>query len=245
MSEAIAQIEKRNVVVLRKENAPISPQLHPELDSFRLSNEDEITEYQRIIGVLQWTQSFLRMDTCLAASSLARFQCHPREGHVKAAMKILGCLKKYPKRGIVIDCGEPNPMSECEIIKPYFGHQHSEFDEEVDDKFPEPLMEEIRSNIFIDSNHGHDRVTGKSITRLLGFVGGTPITWNEKRQSSVMTSSFGAEFISLKRAVEEAISCRYYCRFFGMRLSKPTIICEYNMSVVLDSTQPISNLNYK
>ena len=60
-----------------------------------------------------------------------------------------------------------------------------------------------------------------------------------------MTSTFGAEFTSLKRAAEEAIVYRYYCRLFGIQVTKLTIIYEDNMSVFLSSSNPESTLQYK
>ena len=99
--------------------------------------------------------------------------------------------------------------------------------------------------IFVDLNHGHDKVTGKSITDLIGLLGSTPINWYAKWQSAVMTLTFGAEFTSLKRAAEEAIVYWYFFRSFGMRVTKPTIIYEDNISVVLSSSNPDSTLQHK
>ena len=45
----------------------------------------------------------------------------------------------------------------------------------MDDKFIEPLMEEIGMIIFVDSNHGHDKVTGKSVAGLISLFGSTPV----------------------------------------------------------------------
>ena len=67
--------------------------------------------------------------------------------------------------------------------------------EELDERFPEIKMEELPVVIFVDSNHGHDLVTGKLITGIIVFVGRTPITYISKRQSTVQTSTFGAEFV--------------------------------------------------
>ena len=106
-------------------------------------------------------------------------------------------------------------------------------------------MNEIGSTIFVDSNHGHDKVTGKLITGLISLLGSTPANWYAKRQSSCLTSTFGAEFVSLKKAVEEAVVMRYYCRAFGMKITKPTVIYEDNMSVVMNYTIPGSKLSYK
>ena len=85
-------------------------------------------------------------------------------------------------------------------------------------------MKELEINIFVDSNHGHDRLTGRSITGMIRFGGRTPTYYVAKRQSSVKTPTFGAEFVALKKAVEEAITLRYYLRSMGVKVTKPSII---------------------
>ena len=122
------------------------------------------------------------------------------------------------------------------MLKPDFGNQCCELEEEIDPAFPEPLMKEIQYTIFVDSNRGHDKVKGKSITGMIGLLGSSTVTWSTKRQSSAMTAKFGAEFVSLKKVVEESIVYRCYCRSFGMIVSKPTIAFEDNMAVVINST---------
>ena len=122
-----------------------------------MMTEDEMKNYQKHVGMLQCIQLSLRLDVCLAVSSLARHQCNPREGYVAAVIKMFGCLKKCPKRGIVIDSTDPTHANKVEVIKPDHGNQHCEFNEELDEKIPEPLMKEIGSTIFVDSNHGHDK----------------------------------------------------------------------------------------
>ena len=64
------------------------------------------------------------------------------------------------------------------------------------------------------------------------FVGRTPIHYYSRRQGSVQTSTFGAEFISLKAAVEEAIAIRYYLRSMGVNVKKPTVIYGDNLSAI-------------
>eukprot|EP00957_Ditylum_brightwellii_P165922 12633497-Ditylum_brightwellii.AAC.1 len=114
-----------------------------------------------------------------------------RVGHLKLARKIFGYLKKYPKRGYKVD------------LKLDFGTQYSYFEEELDPRFPEPLLEELDLHIFCDADHEHDKVTGRSITGITLVVGSTPVTWSSKQQAAVQTSTFGAEFTALKKAVEE------------------------------------------
>jgi hypothetical protein len=130
-------------------------------------------------------------------------------------------------------------------VKEDFGCQYQYFQEELDPRFPTPLIPEMDITLFIDANHAHDKITGRSITGLFGLVGCTPVLWSSKRQASVQTSTFGAEFTALKKAVEEAIKLRYYLRSMGILVTKPTPVYVDNMSVVLNASNPGSSLNKK
>ena len=68
-------------------------------------------------------------------------------------------------------------------------------------------MDELKISIFCDANHGHDKVTGRSITGIIVFIGNTPILWESK---TVQTSTYGAVFTASKRAVEHVITIRYH-----------------------------------
>ena len=97
----------------------------------------------------------------------------------------------------------------------------------------------------MDSNHGHDLVTGKSITGLIMFVGRTLILWYSKRQGSVQTSTFSAEFIALKKGVEEAITIQYYLKLMGVKVTKPAVIYGDNLSAIKNMIEPGSPLKKK
>ena len=146
-------------------------------------------------------------------------------------MKILGYLKKYPKKGYVIDPRPPINSIEYDKIIPDFGNQYN-MEKLIDKKTLTTMMKELDVTIFVDSNHGHDLTTGKSITGLIVFVGRTPIKYYSKQQASVQTSTFGAEFVSLKKATEEAVTMRYYLRSMGVKVMKPTVIYGDNLSAI-------------
>jgi hypothetical protein len=126
-----------------------------------------------------------------------------------------------------------------------FGGQYHYFREEMDPRFPKPLIEELSINMFCDADHAHDKTTGRSITGIICFVGSTPIFWESKRQNCVQTSTFGAEFTALKRAMEKVIMLRYHLRSMGVKVSEATSIWVDNMSVILKATNPGSTLNKK
>ncbi|MGH7954827.1 MAG: Ty1/Copia family ribonuclease HI [Gloeomargaritales cyanobacterium] len=79
----------------------------------------------------------------------------------------------------------------------------------------------------------------------MGIIGSTPVIWSAKRQSSVQTSTFGAEFLALKKAVEDAITLRYHLRSMGIKITKAANIYVDNMGVILNATNPGSTLNKK
>ena len=119
------------------------------------------------------------MDVQYALASLNRFSTTPREGHLKLAIKFLGYLKKYPKRGYIIS---PKNLSRNKDLPDIakssdFGTQYSYFNEDLDPQFPPALINELEISIFADSYHGHDKVTGRSITGIIALVGSTPILW--------------------------------------------------------------------
>ena len=117
--------------------------------------------------------------------------------------------------------------------------------EEIDEKLPEPLLDELAITAYVDSDHAHDKATRRSITGLVIFVGRTPVLYMSKRQGAIETSTYGAEFIAMKTAVEEVISVRYMLRCLGVKVTKPTFILGDNRSVILNSTVPSSLLKKK
>ena len=246
--ETIRKYETKHNITLKKENIPMQVNVKPENDTSEILDESNHKDYQHIIGICQWLVIRGRIDITYAVSSLSRFSTCPRKGHNLLARKILGYLKKYPKRGIVIDPSPPK-ITDYPDIPPdkfeEFGHQYQYFKEEHDPKFPTPAIPELDITIFCDADHAHDLVTGRSITGILAFVGSTPVYWKSTRQTSVQTSTFGSEFTALKKAVEVVITIRYHLRSMGIKVGKATKIFVDNKSVFLNIANPASTLNKK
>eukprot|EP00957_Ditylum_brightwellii_P162905 12404903-Ditylum_brightwellii.AAC.1 len=83
-------------------------------------------------------------------------------------------------------------------------------------------------------------MTRRSITRLIIFVGRTPVMYQSKRQVAVETSTYGAEFMAMKTAVEEVMALCYMLHCLGVKVSKPTRILGDNRSAITNSTVPSS-----
>ena len=69
---------------------------------------------------------------------------------MRRAIKILGYLKKYMKRGYTIDPKPPKENIKYEDVLPDFGNQYDDFKEEFDDQVPTPKMKELPITRFAD-----------------------------------------------------------------------------------------------
>jgi hypothetical protein len=48
----------------------------------------------------------------------------------------------------------------------------------------------VRKTLYVDADHAHDLVTGRSNTGILMMLNNTPIRWISKRQKTVETSTY-------------------------------------------------------
>ena len=72
-----------------------------------------------------------------------------------------------------------------------------------------------------------------------------PVSWISKRQPTVETSTYGSELVAGRVAVEGIIEIRYKLRMLGVPVLEPTLMLGDNMSVVLNTTVPSSQLKKK
>ena len=126
-----------------------------------------------------------------------------------------------------------------------YGLRSTPASEEIDDGLPEPRGNPIHSTAYFDSDHAHDQVTRRSVSGIIAFVGSTPISWTSKRQGTIKSSSYSAEFCAGRVACEEAIAIRYMLRSLGVPVPGPTRLCGDNLGMIMSSTNPDSELKKK
>ena len=78
--------------------------------------------------------------------------------------------KKYPTKGCNVDLSPFVPDFLSNKFIPDFNYHYDYFSETLDPRFPDPLFPELGSTMFVDANHVHDSVTGKSITGFASFI---------------------------------------------------------------------------
>ena len=77
------------------------------------------------------------------------------------------------------------------------------------------------------------------------FVNSALVMWMSKKQPTVETSVFGAEFVALKHGVETLRGLRYKLRMMGVPISGPSHVFGDNMSVIYNMQKPESMLKKK
>ena len=66
-----------------------------------------------------------------------------------------------------------------------------------------------------------------------------------KRQGSVETSTYGAEFNAMRTATEETMALRYMLRSLGVPVTQPTKMFGDNLGVIQNASMPDSMLKKK
>lgn len=252
LTECIRRVESENLfginAALYPHKTPLPEGTQPELDTSPLLDEKGIKAYQSLIGMAQWAATILRLDINFATSSLSRFSVAPREGHYQLALHLFGYLKRHKNKRLLVD--SRNIILDDDFITdatfhPDFLDEYKHAKEEIPDDLPKAFGTELQTSIFFDADFAHDVKTRRSITGLIVNVGRTPVEWYSKRQGCIATSTYCAEFIAMRAAVECAISLRYVLRCMGIPVIQPTNLYGDNLGVMQSATIPDSDLKKK
>ena len=230
---------------LKPVKTPMSEGYHPEIDDTPPCTDDDSAKYRSIIGCCNWIIVLGRFDIAYATSAMSRFNMVPREGHLKAAKRILAYLKTFPKVRVIIDTSYPNHSEYLVDDLPNWKDFYPDAEEEIPNDLPMSKGTKVRMTVYVDADHAHDLVTRRSITGILVMLNNTPIRWVSKRQKTVETSTYGSELVAARIATELIMEVRYMPRSLGVSLEGPTLMLGDNMSVVLNTSVPSSVLKKK
>ena len=110
---------------------------------------------------------------------------------------------------------------------------------------PEPRGHPISTSAFADADLAGHKITRRSQTGVLIFCNKAHIHWYSKRQPTVESSTFDAEFRAMKTTVELTEALRYKLRMFGVPIDGPTSVFCDNEAVYKNTVLPESTLNKK
>ena len=99
--------------------------------------------------------------------------------------------------------------------------------------------------MFDDSDHATDETTRRSRTGYFIYVNSELVNWLSKKQATIATSVFGAEFVAMKQGMEAVRGLSYKLRMIGVWISDPPYGYGLNMLVIHNTQRPESTLRKK
>ena len=247
--EAVRKVESHPVIggKLHPHRTPLPADCHPEISLSELLDDKMTKIYQILIGLMQWVSVIGRLNIRFAVSSLSRFSTNPRQDHLILALHVMGYMKKYLNHRIVVDINPTKIDYELRngYFDPNFLDDYKNTEEDLDPNLPEPFGRDLETTMFFDVDHAHDIGARRSITGLIGFGESTPVMWSSRRQGCIPSSTYCAEFITMRNVVEKIISLCYMLRCLGIPVTKPTFTFGDNFGVIQSATIPASELKKK
>jgi hypothetical protein len=215
-------------------DSDVSPELSAKDASF----------FQSQVGILHWMVELGRVDMITEVSLLASQLALPREGHLDAMVHVFSYLKNKHNSCMVFDPSYPD-IDERKFQTHDWTDFYGDVKELIPTNCPKPRGRSVDLRLFVDSDHANDKNTRRSRTGYFIFLNEAPIAWLSKKQSTVETSVFGAEFVALKVGIEATRGIRYKLRMMGVPLDGPTYVFGDNMSVIHNTQRPESTLKKK
>jgi hypothetical protein len=175
-----------------------------------------------------------RIDIVTEVSMLSTYLCLPREGHLEAAFHVFTHLGIHHNARVVFDPSYPSVYMGT-FIKTDWKSMYGDIKEIIPSDANVSRGKEVDLRLFVDSDHA-------------GFViylNMAPIVWFSRRQPTVESSVFGAEFVAMKNGIETCRGLRYKLIIMGVALSGPTYFYGDSMSVVHNTQRTDSVLKEK
>ena len=91
---------------------------------------------------------------------------------------------------------------------------------------------------FVDANYARCKITRRSHTGILIVVNRAPIVIFSKREDTVESSTFGSEFIAMKKSVDLIEALRYKLRMMGLPMEGSAHLFCDNSAVAINTTAP-------
>jgi hypothetical protein len=150
-----------------------------------------------------------RLDIITEVSLVASHMAMPREGHLDAdVLHIFGLSQDQVQLKMCFDptvpyCDE-KAFKECDW-KEFYGDVAGA----IPSNAPETRSQSVNIRMYVDSDHAGEKRTRRSRTGFFVFINQGLMQWILKRQVTIETLVFGAEFVAMKLGMESLRGLRY------------------------------------
>jgi hypothetical protein len=157
--------------------------------------------YQSQIEILRWCVELGRIDIITEVSMLSTYLCLPREGHLEAVFNVFAYLGLHHNARVVFDPTYP-AVDMGTFIKTDWKSMYGDVKEMIPLDAPLPHGKEVDLRLFVEYDHAGEQFTRRSRTGFVIHLNMAPIVWFSKRNPTVESSVFGAEFVEMKNGIE-------------------------------------------
>jgi hypothetical protein len=215
---------------------------HPEIDDSAFLEDEDIQQYQSLIGQLRWAISLGRFNIAVAIMTMSAFRSAPRKGHLDQVKRICGYLSKMRHSAIRIRTEEPDYS---DIPRTEYDWEFSVYRaarEEIPKDAPKPLGKPVVTTTYVDANLYHCMLTGKSVSGVFHLFNKTPVDWYAKKQGTSETATYGSEYVAARTATEQIIDNCLSLRYLGVPVKRSFMFGD-NESVVNSSNVPAAKVH--
>ena len=198
-----------------------------------------------LIGICRWTIKLGQIDIATEVSLLSAHNIYPREGHFRALLHVMSYLRLKHNSRLSLDPSYPT----IDLSKFNNGigwaTMYAGAEEAIPANAPTPLRTCIDMRMMVDSDHAGEKVNRQSRSGYMIFLNMALIDWLSKKQSTIESSVFGAEFGSMKQGLEACRGIRYKLQMMYVPVDGLVYIYGDNMSVIHNTSKPESRLKKK
>ena len=142
-----------------------------------------------------------QIDINKEVSLLLSHSAMPRQGHLEAALHIMGYQKLRHNSRLMFDPSYPDidhsNFQECNWTDFFEGAV-----ETIPPNTSSPRGKEVDFHMFVDSDHAGNKWIRRSRTGFMIYMNMSLINWYSKKQSTIEASVFGAEFVAMKVGIK-------------------------------------------
>jgi hypothetical protein len=193
---------------------------------------------------MRWMVELGHIDIATEVSLLSSHLVYPCKGHLETALHIMSYLSQKHNTRLIFDLTYPK-IDMGQFLQYNWTEFYGNVEEAIPVDMPEPLGKDVDVHMMCDSDHAGDKMTRHSRTGFLIFCSMALIDWVSKKQATIETSVFGAEFIAMKHGIEKLQGLCYKLHMMGIPLTGPSFIYADNKSQVTNLTVPESLLKKK
>nr|GEW17992.1 copia protein [Tanacetum cinerariifolium] len=102
----------------------------------------------------------------------------------------------------------------------------------------------IETIVYVNSDHARDYVDQKSTSGICTFIGCCLASWFSNKQTALAISTTEAEYVSVKKACQQALQMKQALVNYGIRLDDIPIMCDNKGAIDL-SKNPVQHSRTK